>query len=211
MKKTALLMMLAVGILAVQCGCAAKKAKTTGFLSDYSRLQAQSDVSARYIAPGTPLKNYSKFIIEPLVIHFHTGSKAIEQRSKGKLKEEDLTDLKNYMHDAIVEAIKGRYEVVYRSGPGVARLRAAITDLKKSGVVQNILPIGKIAGTGLGGASIEVELLDSQTGKQIGALVESQVGKRLSLDGYSTWGDAKGIMDGWAKRFRERIDEAHGR
>ena len=204
-------MMLAVGIMVVQCGCGAKKAQTTGFLSDYSMLQAQSDVSARYIAPGTPLKNYSKFIIEPVVIHFHTGSKAIEQRSKGKLKEEDLTDLKNYMHDAIVEAIKDRYEVVYRSGPGVARLRAAITDLKKSGVVQNILPIGKVAGTGLGGASIEVELLDSQTGKQIGALVESQVGKRLSLDGYSTWGDAKGIMDGWAKRFRERIDEAHGR
>jgi hypothetical protein len=210
MRKTTLLMMLAVGIMVVQCGCTAKKAQTTGFLSDYSRLQAQSNVSASYMAPGNPLANYSKFIIEPVVIHFHTGSKAIKKRSKGKLKEEDLTDLKNYMHDALVKAFESRYEIVYRSGSGVARFRVAITDLKKTKIVQNIVPIGKAVGSGLGGATLEAELLDSQTGKQIGALVESQLGKRLSLDGYSTWGDAKGIMDRWAKRFRKRIDEAHG-
>ncbi|MHC4648447.1 MAG: DUF3313 domain-containing protein, partial [Planctomycetota bacterium] len=139
-------------------------------------------------------------------IHFHTGSKA-----KKKLKEEDLTDLKNYMHTALVKAIEDQYAVVYRPGPGVARARLAITDLKKSGIVQNILPIGKVAGTGLGGASLEAELIDSQTGEQIGALVESQIGKRLSLDGYSTWGDAKAIMDRWAKQFRKRLDEAHNR
>ncbi|MHC4739800.1 MAG: DUF3313 domain-containing protein [Planctomycetota bacterium] len=210
MRKTTLLIILAVGLMAIQCGCTTKKAKTTGFLSDYSKLRAQSDVSALYIAPGKTLRNYSKFIIEPVAIHFHTGSKAIEQRSKGEIKEEDLTDLRNYMHDALVEAIKDRYEVVYRSGPSVARLRAAITDLKKSGVVQNVLLIGRAVGSGLGGASIEAELLDSQTGEQIGVIVESQIGEGLSLDGYSAWGDAKSIMDRWAKRFRQRIDEAHG-
>jgi len=205
MKKTSLLMMLAVGIAAVQLGCTAQRAERTGFLSDYSKLQAQSDVSSRYLAPGNRLGRYSKFIIDPVVIHFHTRSEAA-----GKLKEEDLRDLKNYMHEALVEAIEDRYEIVFRPGPGVARLRTALTDLKKSDIVQNVLPIGKAIGGGLGGASLEAELLDSQTGEQIGALVESQLGERLSLDGYSTWGDAKAIMDGWAKRFRERLDEAHG-
>ncbi len=206
MGKRSLLMMLAIGIMAAQLGCTAQRAERTGFLSDYSKLEAQSDVSARYRAPGNLLGNYSKFIIDPVEIHWHARAKA----ATAKLKEEDLRDLKNYMHEALLEAIKDRYEVVYRPGEGVARLRAALTDLKKSDIVQNVLPIGKAIGGGLGGASLEAELLDSQTGEQIGALVESQLGERLSLDGYSEWGDAKAIMDRWAKRFRERLDEAHG-
>jgi hypothetical protein len=113
------------------------------------------------------------------------------------------------MHAAIVSAISDRYSIVYRPGPGVARIRIAITDLKKSKIVQNIWPGSKLAGTGLGGASLEAELVDSRDGTQIGAVVESQLGERLSLDGLSTWGDAKAIMDGWAKRLRERLDEAH--
>lgn len=197
--------MLAIGITSVQLGCSAQRAEKTGFLSDYSKLEAQSDVSSRYLAPGNRLAGYSKFIIDPVVTHFHTGSKAA-----GKLKEEDLRDLRNYMHEALVKAIEDRYKIVFRPGPGVARFRAALTDLKKSGIVQNVLPIGKAIGSGLGGASLEAELLDSQTGEQIGALVESQLGERLSLDGYSTWGDAKAIMDSWAARFRKRLDEAHG-
>lgn len=195
----------AIGLAIGLCGCGPQRAKHTGFLSDYSKLKAESDVSFRYIAPGNRLGSYSKFIIDPVIIHLHTGSKV-----KGKLKEEDLRDITNYMHEALQKAIEDRYEIVYRPGPGVARMRVAITDLKKSKIIQNILPIGKIAGTGLGGASLEGELIDSQTGEQIGALIESQIGKRLSLDGYSTWGDAKGVMNSWAKRFRARLDETHG-
>ncbi len=199
-----------IGLSIVLCGCGPRKAERTGFLSDYSRLEAQSNVSYRYIAPGNQLGNYSKFIIDPVIIHFYTGSKAEKAGAKGKLKEEDLTDLKNYMHTALVKAIEDRYGIVYHPGPGVARVRVAITNLEKSKIIQNILPISKVAGTGLGGASLEAELLDSQTGEQIGALVESQSGKRLSLAGYSTWGDAKAVMNRWAKRFRKRLDEAHG-
>jgi Protein of unknown function (DUF3313) len=202
--------LVAICLATVLCGCGPGKPARTGFLSDYSRLEAQSDVSYRYTAPGNQLGQYSKFIIDPVEIQFYTGSKAEKAGAKGKLKEDDLTDLKNYLHDALVKAIEDRYEVVYHPGPGVARLRTAITDLKKSRIVQNILPIGKVLGTGLGAAALEAELVDSQTEKQIGALVESQSGKRLSLDGYSTWGDAKAVLDRWAKRFRKHLDDAHG-
>jgi Protein of unknown function (DUF3313) len=186
-------------------GCAARRAARTGFLSDYSDLEAQSEVSYRYVAPGR-LEEYSKFIIDPVTIHLHRRSKA-----KKKVSEQDLTDLKNYMHTALVEAIEDEYEVVYRPGPGVARARVALTDIKKAQVLLNIHPASKIMGAGLGGASLEAELVDSQTNEQIAALVESQLGNRLSLDGLSTWGDAKAIMDDWAGRFRARLDEAHAR
>jgi len=186
-------------------GCAARRAARTGFLSDYSNLEPQSEVSYRYIVRGR-LEAYAKFIIDPVTIHLHRRSKA-----KKKISEEDLTDLKNYMHTALVKAIEDRYEVVYRPGPGVARARVALTDIKKAQVLLNIHPASKIMGAGLGGASLEAELVDSQTNEQIAALVESQLGHRLSLDGLSTWGDAKAIMDDWAGRFRQRLDEAHAR
>jgi hypothetical protein len=210
MKKTVFLMVLAIGIMAVQCGCSAERAGRVGFLSDYSKLKSYSDLSYRYIPSEVVLRRYSKFIIDPVVVHFHTGSKAIEERSKGKITEQDLTDMKNYMHDAIVKAISDQYSVVYRPGRGVARVKVALTDLKKSNVLLNIHPGSKLLGAGLGGASLEAELVDSQTSEQIAAIMESQLGSRLSLEGYSEWGDAKAIMDGWAKRFRKRLDEAHG-
>ena len=210
MRKTNLLMLLAIGIMIIQCSCGAQRAQRTGFLSDYSKLKPYSDVTYRNIPSQATIRRYSKFIIDPVVVHFHTGSKAIEERSKGKITEQDVTDLKNYMHDAIVKAISDRYPVAYRPGPGVARVRIAITDLKKANVLMNIHPGSKLLGSGLGGASLEAEWLDSQSGEQIAALLESQLGDRLSLDGLSEWGDAKAIMDDWAKRFRDRLDEAHG-
>ena len=165
---------LAIGMAVILCGCGPERTPQTGFLSDYSKLEAIS----------------------------------VSSSSMKDISQEDLTDLKNYMHSAVVDAVKDRYEIVYRPGPGVARVRIALTDLKQSRTAQNIMPLTKLAGTGLGGASLEAELLDSQTHKQIGAIVESQLGSRLSLAGISTWGDAKSVMDEWAKRFRQRLDES---
>lgn len=204
MKKTRLLMVLAIGIMIIQCGCGSKSAPTVGFLSDYSKLAVVSDSTLRYLPQEGGLRNYSRFIVEPIKIYFHEKSKA------SKIDEAQLEDLKQYMYWAIRNAFQGRYAIVGRPGAGVARVRIALTDLQKSNPVLNTLPQTKLAGVGLGGASMEAELVDSLTGRQIAALVETQKGKRLSLAGMKTWGDAKAVMDDWAKRFRERLDEAHG-
>lgn len=210
MKKTNVLMVLAIGMMAVQCGCSAQRAERTGFLSDYSKLKSYSDVSFRHIPSKATLKRYTKFIIDPVAVHFHTGSKAIKERSKGKITRQDLANMTKYMQAAIAKALSGRYSVVNSPGPGVARVRVALTDLKRSKVLQNIYPGSKLLGTGLGGASLEAELVDSLAGQQIAAIAESQLGNRLSLEGLSEWGDAKAVMDDWAGRFRKRLDEAHG-
>lgn len=185
-------------------GCGSKQLVTTGFLSDYSRLGMDSKSSMRYVNPRNGLGNYSKFIVEPVVIHFHAKAKGKET------KREELVNLKKYMYDSVVKALSGRYQIVNQAGTKVARLRIALTDIEKSSPVLNAIPQTKLSGLGLGSASMEAELIDSVTGEQIGAIVESQEGKRLSLEGLTKWGDAKAVMDGWAKRFRERLDEAHG-
>ncbi|MCP4259659.1 MAG: DUF3313 domain-containing protein [Planctomycetes bacterium] len=196
------LMILTVGILLIQCGCGSEGAARAGFLSDYSRLQTESSTSLRYINTRV-LAKYSSFIVDPVRVHFHSGSK-----SKGKLTMQQINDLTSYMHANIISAVMDSgNKVVYKPAPGVARVRIALTDIEKTNAV-NILPQASLLGVGLGGASMEGEVIDSMTGEQIGAVVESQKGSRIPFSNLGEWSTSKKIMDDWAKRFRQRLTEA---
>ncbi len=203
MKRTSLLMALSIIVLAVQSGCGPKGPQTTGFLSNYSRLEAVSDTSLRYINPRNTLGNYSKFILDPVAVHFHSKAKGTD------ISSSELAEIRQYMYAAVHNAILDHYNVVRQPGPGVARIRIAITDIEKSSLALNIIPATKLAGAGLGGVSMEGEVVDSLSGEQIVAVIQSQKGRRLSLEGLSKWGDAKAVIAGWAQRFKERLDEAH--
>ncbi len=201
MKKRNMLIIVTMGIMATVLGCQSTAPVKSGFLSDYSRLEAASGTSLRYVDTRA-LGGYSTFIVDPVAGRLYGGS-------RGKISGQDLRDLTNYMHAAIVSELSKNYKIAYRPGPGVARIRVAITDLKKSTPALNVLPQTKMSGLGLGGASMEAEMVDSQTGRQIGAVVESQLGSRLSMAGISSWGDAKAVMDNWAKKLKKRLDDAH--
>lgn len=188
-------------LAAVVAGCASAP-NTTGFLSDYSRLEP--DGSKRLAFVDSSVRQYSKFIIERVVVRFHDPAK------EEKVDSETVAELRTYMEDAIGKAISERYAMVSQPGPGVARLRVALTDLDKSTPALNVLPQTKVTGLGVGGAAMEAELLDSRTGVQIAAVVQKKKGAMLSFSGMKKWGDAKAVMDAWAKRYRERLDEAHG-
>jgi len=202
MKRTSLLIALAIIVLAMQYGCGPKGPQTIGFLSNYSRLEAISDTSLRYINPINTLGNYSKFIIDPVEVYFHSKAKGTD------ISPKELAELRQHMYAAIHNVVLDRYNVVRKPGPGVARIRIALTDIEQSSPVLIAIPHTNLAGVGLGGASMEGEVVDSVTGEQIAAAIHSQRGSRLSLKGLSKWGDAKAIMDGWAQSFKERLDEA---
>lgn len=182
-------------------GCE-KQVRKTGFLSDYSRLEPVKG-SLRYLDIKR-LGNYTGFIIEPVDVRLY----GIPQGSRPDPPKR--RKLANYMYNALIKEISDHYMIVSQPGPGIARVRVALTDIQRGTPAWNVLPQTKLTGLGLGGASIEGEILDSQTGDQIGALIESRKGKMISLSGLKKWGDAKAVMDGWAKRFRKRLDEAHG-
>jgi hypothetical protein len=207
MKEVGVLLIVAISLMVVQCGCESKEMARTGFLTDYSRLRAESDTSLRYVNK-TALGAYSGFIVDKVEVHFFSGASAIEAKSEGKLTEQELKDLTNYFHSAIVRAISdsGR-KVVYQAGPGVARIRVALTDIKETGAL-NVLPQASLLGADVGGAAMEAEIVDSLTGKQIGAVVESRKGSQVPFSNLGDWGTAKGIMDDWAKRLQKRLEEA---
>jgi len=194
-------------VLAGVCGCGDSSGPaTTGFLSDYSKLKATSDESYRYLDKSV-FGSYRGFIVDPVTTHFKEGAKAIEMKSDGKLTEQNMADLTNYFHDVIVKAITDAgCQVEYKPGLGIARVRVAITDIEETSAL-NTLPQASLLGVGVGGAAMEAEFVDSQTGKQIAAVVETQKGSRVPFSNLGEWGTAKGVMDGWAKRLKERLEE----
>jgi hypothetical protein len=119
----------------------------------------------------------------------------------------EINDLTNYMHRKLIQAIQDSgNRVAYKQAPGVARIRVALTDITETSAL-NILPQASLLGAGVGGASMEAEIIDSVTGEQIGAVVESRTGSRVPFSNLGDWGTAKGIMDDWAKRFQQRLEE----
>lgn len=206
MKKTSVLMVTAIGLMLIQCGCGPGRATKTGFLTDYSRLSKESNSALRHINKQA-LAKYSSFIIDPVEVHFHKGAKAVEHRTKGKLTQRQMTDLTNYLHAKIVGAVQDSgNKVVYQPASGVARIRVALTDIDKS-TAASLLPQIKLIGAGIGGVSMEAEVVDSITGEQIGAVVESKMGSRMPFANLGEWDAAKQVMDDWAKRFKKRLDE----
>jgi hypothetical protein len=206
MKKTSVLMIVTIGLVSMQFGCGESAAVKTGFLTDYSRLQSESSASLRYIKKGA-LARYSNFIVNPVEVHFHMGSKAIDHRTEGKLTQRQVTDLTNYLHARIIKAVENSgNRVVYRPAAGVARIRVALTDIDKS-TAASLVPTAKLIGAGIGGASMEAEVVDSMTGEQLGAVVESKQGSKMPFANLGEWDAAKQVMDDWAKRFQKRLDE----
>lgn len=198
-------MMLAVSFvtaLVLLNGCGGGELAKTGFLSDYSKLQKESDSSMRYVDEKA-VAGYSGFMVDPVKVVFQSGAK-----SEAALTEQQKTDLTSYLHAKILEAVQGAgKKVAYQPAAGVARIRVALTDIEKTSAV-NMVPQASLLGAGIGGASMEAEVVDSMTSQQIGAVVESGKGSRIPFANLGDWTAAKSVMDGWADRFQKRLEES---
>ena len=190
----------------------------SGFLGDYSGLEPhpkQDHLLVYRKAPGV-LEPYRRFLIDKPVVMFHPEARGAE------IDPEELDMLAGALREAVVEALEkdGAYEVVEQPGPGVLRLRAAITDVDPVKPGKNVAPkaAGMAAGVGLlvprtdlGRAAIEVEMLDSRTDERLVAVAASKKGRRYfsTIKGAKRWGDVKAAFKSWAKLFRKRLDEIH--
>ncbi len=195
--------MLAIGAMIFQSGCDSNLT-TTGFLSDYSHLQSESNPALWYVKKGD-LAGYHSFIVDPVKVRFQRGAKAIEEQIKGKLTQLEINQLANYMHTKVVEAIQNSgNNVVHHPGTGVARIRVAITDIEKS-TIASLFPPARLAGIGLGGASMEAEIIDSITHQQIAVVIKAKKGSRIPFVNLRRWDAAKQVIDDWAKRFQKNL------
>jgi hypothetical protein len=205
----------------VTTGCRSK-VKQSGFLTDYPTFEKgpSGGVNLRYLKQGVDFSNYDKIMMDQVVFYFSKDSKY-----KG-MNSDELNQLSEAFHKAMVKELQDAYPFVQEAGPGVLRVRPAITDVKGSRPVLNtistVLPAGLalsivkkgVTGThmNVGEASIEVEFLDAQTNDRIAAVIDKRSGAKYKvLKGMRKWGHAKDAFNYWAKRLRKFLDEAHGK
>jgi hypothetical protein len=192
------------GLAAMFMGCSGQEFRQTEFLSDYSRIEAVSSSTMRYMAPGGTIAKYSIFIVDPVVVQLS------DPAAGQSLDPKDIQHLQQFFYAELCKRLSQRYSIVTQPGFGIARIRIAITNLKPSDPGLRTVPPMKMAGLGLGAVSAEMEMLDSQTGEQIAAVIESSEGNPFGSDGSSKWGDVEAIMTQWGNRIVDRIQEAHG-
>ena len=167
--------------------------------------------SGVYVTEPGVLRDYDAFLVDPVLVYFGTSAAAVDP--------DELAQLTRTLHDEVVEELtSGGYSVVESPGPGILRIRAALTDVDPSRPAANIgaKAAGIASGVSgfmvpavdLGGASIEVEMLDSETGVRVAALRDARKGRRFvgTIASAQKWGHAEAAFKEWAKELRDHLD-----
>jgi hypothetical protein len=192
-----------------------RSVEPSGFLKNVSQLEEGGDDEALlvYFNPSADWARYDKIILEPVTVWRN------ENFDPDEISKEDLQRLVDALYIAVKDQLAKDYQIVDRSGPGVLRMRVAITEADDSVVVMdtitNILPIGiginlvtkGITGTSafVGEVAIEAEILDSLTNERLAALIDERAGTKSYQDKFKDWGDVNKAFIYWAERTRKKL------
>lgn len=193
------------------------------FLADYSKLQPRtagqvSDLA--YIAPEgyARLSKYDAVALDQPEILVSPSSDY-----KGG-KPEDMAQIAEHMRAALAQRLtEGGYKVVDQPGQGVLYVRLALTDLEMKKKKRGLLaytPVGAVVKAGadavkdamdkvdITGMTLQAELLDSQTGDVLAALVvvrETPAGeKEVRMD----FDELTALVGEYGARLRCNLDNA---
>ena len=209
-------------------GCAStyqkRSVKGSGFLNDYTQLKDRGGDTAMlsYRNAKADFKGYTKILLDPVRVYVPGKDSKIASLSK-----EDQQKLVNYFDAALREALKRDFTLVNQPGPGVMRIRVAMTEADGSAVVldtiSSVIPIGmalsavKAIATGknlsVGEIGAECEGVDSVTGLRLFAAVDARVGRKYTFkfDKFDKWHAAEDAFDFWAKQLHEGLCAASGK
>ena len=191
----------------------------SGFLKDYSNLKPNPslDSNALTFAKSDARKNLHKYIaviVEPVQIYLASDA------DESKLPDKARGVAARYFHKALVDSVSSAFPVTDEPGPLVLRLRSAligvdtgvdVPEANKSsvsdGAFDRTVNISKVA--------VEMELVDSDTGEQIAAMVDREplgAGAEIGSVEFSKrekWAAARRALDGWAHDVRMFLDSAN--
>ncbi len=218
--------LIALTSLAMSCASTDSQPKTaevaprqTGFLAGYYEIMQpgpEGGAKMRWLKPGVDFGKYDKVMIDNVIFYFDENS---EDKGIDAEKMKELADACNLR---VVNALKDSYPIVGEAGPGVVRIRFAITDLKRSkpglSAVSSVIPVGlgislvrKGAGgswSGSGATSAEIMALDATTGDVIAVARDDRTAG--FTERFSSWGSAKDAFQFWGERIKLLLDDAHG-
>jgi hypothetical protein len=196
--------LIAMALLATVFGCAGSQTqpKFSGFLDDYPTMtKGAGDIDMRYLNPAVDWKKYDKILMDEVVFFFKADADY-----KG-IHPSEIKELGDAFNETYAKKLAGY--LTDQPGPGVARMRLAVVDLKPSkpvtGTMTTVGPPGlaasllKKAATGeyigIGSASAEVEFVDSVTNERLAVAVDKYPGGKFDIGKLSP---AKAAFDYWS-------------
>jgi hypothetical protein len=191
----------------------------SGFLQDYSKLKPNAKLDGdalTYVNPDKmkSLHRYVAIIVDPVEVYVATNADASLIPDRGQ------EAVAKYFEHALVNAVSDAFPVIESPGPLVLRLRSAIVGIDLGGKVAPLDQPGMTAkplerAIVLEKVSVEMELVDSETGERIAAAVDKATlgaGADVGTENFSRlarFNEAKSAFDQWAERVREFLDSEH--
>jgi len=164
--------------LLITAACASQQTTQTGFLNEAAiaaqplRIDPNAPDRLAVAASADQVARYHSVLIEDVA--FRPGPKIPD-----RIDPAVLADLRTSYRAALAEAFGQRFQIVATSGPGVLRVRAAITGYERANVALNVAMLALVGPVTAGGAASESEALDSVTGERIAALATHDNGTPL--------------------------------
>jgi hypothetical protein len=212
--------LLLVVALLFAVACAGRRAhppaQVSGFLDDYSLLRpgGPDEVALIYRNPEAHWTSYDEVLLEPVTL-WRSGRHSLDA-----VPESDLLRLVTDLEAAVRRHLGAGFRLVDEPGPGVMRIRLAITEARASDPVLDVLRArgGSEATPGSGpldaetrrfleSAQIEGEIRDAVTDQLLAAGVDR---RREGAPPLRTWADVDRALDFWAARVCARLEARTG-
>jgi Protein of unknown function (DUF3313) len=176
----------------------------SGFLGDYTGLARDpTDRSLLWWErEGFDWSRYRGVILDPVNIYYYAEGESRD------VKPDELEALRDSFREAVVAELGTRYAVSNAPSPDVLRVRCAITGVVPVRPALNAFTSAlAFVPFDVGGASIEVEFLDSVTGERLAAGVDQKRGKRIDgTTSFKRLAQAEQAFRDWAKDLRAALD-----
>ena len=199
-------------IAAALASCGGTPPKNSGYLGDdYALLKEAKDPLGaplqRFISPDFTPAKYNALMIEPF--GFYPEPRPTENVSMGA-----INDIRDYINNSLRAKIGAKVQVVDKPGPGVARLRGAITALNadtQALKAYQYVPVAFLVTAAKDAASggrpedarifVELEIQDSMTGGRLAVAVREGTGEVLKQarggEKQVTLDSVKPVIDKW--------------
>jgi len=193
----------------------------SGFLDNYEQLTPSDDpwLDYQYVVPNYVERAAN---IDSIIIDDPEFFLANDSKYKG-LKAKNMNYLADVFKGAMVDAFEDKYKFSESPGPGTVLLRMAFTNLyiqKKGRKIRQYVPVAYVATSAkrkllddftkrvdLVGAYVEMELVESETGERLGAMV-TKLGNNNNKENFTSWDELLDTLVVSASRLRCRFDNA---
>lgn len=217
-----LVMVVAAALQLGSCGVGSYQARSVDLrespLVNPDILVQGSDDTAlyRYVNPKADVKQYTKVMIDPVLVYGYAGLDKDELENHQKLA--------NNAFVYVTQELEKDYQIVKASESGTLRIKMAIVDADSAKPVRNtfstLIPVGmglsivKYAATGkqvgVGEITMQMKITDASTGELLGAALDRRVGGKELSKLWSSWNNADDALKYWAKRLSFTLCEMRG-